>query len=716
MRRTWFWALLVFIIFLLLLGVGSSLLTYQRVARLSDLKTQMDDTLTKMSQLVNETYYILYDSDDIQSSRESWKLSMSNAYTELDRLSEHPGLKHLDTAITEEIRQIRKSWEGATQNYVSSDEFLLSFLNSSVELKNNDNLNSMLSQIAQLSSEDKINSEQQMDVYQLNLAYMRLKTGNVQLRVFITSAVEELRQNVQQESNNALKQTLVVSGIVLAFLLLLIATVLIFSLRVLRQANLNLEEQVSERTRAIQNLLDFSGVGYITFGPDLKINPEISRECYSIFGRSIAGENIAQALFSSSQRQEDFSDAMELVFSGTSQPEVVFDVLDSKTDIDTKTIEMSFRLVDGSTIMGQLRDISENEELQRTLEKENTQREMVLKAVTSRRYFLSILSEAEELFAALEACIVDGNYHTDEENNNNMVRDVHTFKANASFLKMARTSRLAHTLEEALIAQGILSDEEPIGNEISELKKTFNDEVSSVVEILGREWLKGADKIEISLGLLESTRKLVRDRCPDDEHLIRAIDVLSYLPLSTLFMRLGDMSRDLGATNGKRVNVVIEDNDITVTPEQYQRLSNAVIHILRNMITHGVEFPRHREKAGKDPAGNIKIHSIMEGEYIRIRISDDGAGLSMKKITEQARKIGRLKEGESLKTKDLVKMIFEPGFSTSDTVTAVAGRGFGLAAVKESIYNMGGKIRVSTAQGRGTAFVIMIPNERMGIR
>jgi chemotaxis protein histidine kinase CheA len=132
------------------------------------------------------------------------------------------------------------------------------------------------------------------------------------------------------------------------------------------------------------------------------------------------------------------------------------------------------------------------------------------------------------------------------------------------------------------------------------------------------------------------------------------------------------------------------------------------------MITHGIEFPRHREKAGKNPEGNIKIHSSLEGREIQIRISDDGAGLSVKKITERAREIGWLDDGGSLSTRESVKMIFEPGFSTADTVTAVAGRGFGLAAVKDAIYQIGGKIRVSTAPGRGTTFIIVIPNERMG--
>ncbi len=713
MRRPWFWALLAFIIIILSLGVASSVLTYRRVSHLSDLKSRMDETLTKMSQLVNNTYYILYDSDDIRSSREQWNQSLSSASMDLSSLSRHPGLAYLDSALSNQVDQIRTSWEGATQNYFSSDEFLLEFLNSRIELGLYDNINSMLSQVTQLSTEREFSSEEQMYLYQLNLAFMRLKTGNVQLRVFITSGVESLRRNVQEESNRGLKQTFIVSGFVLVSLILLIILVLVTSLRILRRANVNLEEQVAERTRAIQNLLDFSGVGYITFGPDMLINPEISRECESIFGRSIAGENIAQVLFSENQAQQDFADAMELVFSGTSAPDVVFDVLEPKTVVGDKTIEMSFRLVDGATIMGQLQDISENEALQRTLERENSQREMVLKAVTAKRYFLSILEESKDLFAALEACIIDGNFHADEETNTRIVRDVHTFKANASFLRMTKTSGLAHTLEEVLITQGILGEDEPLGDEIAELKKAFNDEVSSVVNVLGREWLEGADKIEVSLEQLENTRKLIQERYPDDDLLLTSVDVLSHLPLSNLFVRLGDMSRDLAATNGKKVNIQIEDNRISVTPEQYHHLSNSVNHILRNMITHGVEFPRHREKAGKNPEGNIKIHSTFQDGGIEIRISDDGAGLSMQKISERATSLGWMKKGETLSTREIVKMIFEPGFSTADMVTAVAGRGFGLAAVKESIYEIGGKIKVSTARGRGTSFIIFIPDKRM---
>ncbi len=713
MRRPWFWALLAFIVVILLAGVASSLLTYQRVARLSDLKSQMDETLTKMSQLVTETYYMLYDSDDIRTSRERWNGSLSSAIMDLGRLARHPGLEFLDTSIAGEVDQIRNAWNGATQNYFSSDEFLISFLDSDIEISTYDNISSMLSQIAEISPGAEFSSDDQMDIYQLNLASSRLKTGNVQLRVFITSGVEALRQNVQDESNKALNHTLIVSGVVLVSLILLIILVLVFSLRILRRANINLEEQVAGRTRSIQNLLDFSGVGYITFGPDMTVNPEISRECETIFGRSIAGDNIAQLLFSEPQAQQDFADAMDLVFTGTSQPDVVFDVLEPKTVIGEKTIAMSFRLVDGATIMGQLQDISENEALQRTIAKENTQREMVLKAVTAKRYFLSILDEAKDLFAALEACIVDGNFHADEETNHRIVREVHTFKANASFLRMSRTSKLAHALEEVLIAQGILGDDEPLGNEIAEMKSAFSDEVASVVDILGREWLEGADKIEVSLDLLENTSTLIKNRYPDDEELIHAVDQLSYLPLSNLFIRLGDMSRDLAATNGKKVNVHIEDNSISVTPHQYHHLSNSVNHILRNMITHGVEFPRHREKAGKSPEGSIRIHSTLADGGIRIVISDDGAGLSLQKISERAKSLGWLKDGASLSTKDIVKMIFQPGFSTADMVTAVAGRGFGLSAVKESIYEIGGKIKVSTARGRGTSFIIVIPEKRM---
>ena len=98
---------------------------------------------------------------------------------------------------------------------------------------------------------------------------------------------------------------------------------------------------------------------------------------------------------------------------------------------------------------------------------------------------------------------------------------------------------------------------------------------------------------------------------------------------------------------------------------------------------------------------------------LHIRLSDDGAGLSAARIQERAVEIGRIAPGETLEHKELVKMIFQSGFSTADTVTAVSGRGYGLAAVRDSIYSIGGKIKVSSSKGRGTGFTIIVPNERM---
>ena len=287
---------------------------------------------------------------------------------------------------------------------------------------------------------------------------------------------------------------------------------------------------------------------------------------------------------------------LTLVFSGVSLPDVVFDVMENKILIGEKILEIGYRLVNENRIMCQLADITENERLQQDLEEENTQREMLLRAVTSKRYFTGILEEADNLFATLESFISEGNYTAGEEDNERVIRDIHTFKANAAFLRMGKTVELAHNLESTLIDYGILSDVVPLGAEIIEFKKGFKEDADTVIDVLGEEWVQGSNTTEVDLDALKSVQEYIREKYPEDRKLMSSIGSFASLPLSILFSRLTEMAEHLAATNGKRVDVTSEANDVQVQPELYSRLSDAVNHIIRNMVTHGIEFPRHREK------------------------------------------------------------------------------------------------------------------------
>jgi chemosensory pili system protein ChpA (sensor histidine kinase/response regulator) len=130
---------------------------------------------------------------------------------------------------------------------------------------------------------------------------------------------------------------------------------------------------------------------------------------------------------------------------------------------------------------------------------------------------------------------------------------------------------------------------------------------------------------------------------------------------------------------------------------------------LRNAIAHGLEDAKRRSAASKPKVGRIDIQARQEGNEIILSLSDDGAGLDFDRIKAKAASLGLLDEAQRENPAELVSMIFEPGFSTSDNVTQVSGRGVGLDAVRVEISALGGRVEVSSEAGRGSTFTIYLP-------
>ncbi len=691
------------------IGIGITAFAYQRSMVLQSLRRHADSTLQSMYFLSNTAYNLLYTANDIYDAQQSLEKTFQQSFELLDELAFHHGLRLLDKAVNQKVRQTRNLWNTSTFGFVSGNESLTEFLASGISLsgKTNvaDTIDVLTTAIATGEDTDRFASA----LFTLKRAYLELDSANEQLWFFSTSALEDLGEEIQSAANRLTDVTVAVSSTLALVLLSLILIALLMSLRFLRTANTNLEAHVSERTRSIQSLLDFSGEGFLSFGADLVIKPEISRECSTIFGRPVAGENLAEVLFTDTGNRDDFTDAMALVFSGTSSPDVVFDLIDSKIRIGERTIELDFQVVDSTTVMCQLQDVTETEKLQRVIESENERRELVLRAVTTKRDFLSILDEAEKLFHSLEACVTDGDFSASAVESETLIRDLHTFKANAAFLRMRNSTDRAHELETILIEHAVLEEPEPLGPSISLLRKAFTNEVSLVVAALGDDWITDEGTLEVNGNTLRSLYDYVRENYPADRTLSTALDTLSRLELGGIFARLIDLTDQLSSSHGKQIRVSVESDDILVTPDLYHRLSDAMNHLVRNMVFHGIEYPRHREKAGKPPEGMIRIEARQLTDELHIVVSDDGSGLSTEKIRAQAIEKGLITEDAHLDSRDIVRFIFEPGFTTSDVITPVSGRGFGLPAVRSAIYGTGGRIGVKTRRGRGTDFTIIVP-------
>ncbi|MCR9179425.1 MAG: chemotaxis protein CheA [Erythrobacteraceae bacterium] len=181
--------------------------------------------------------------------------------------------------------------------------------------------------------------------------------------------------------------------------------------------------------------------------------------------------------------------------------------------------------------------------------------------------------------------------------------------------------------------------------------------------------------------------------------------------IETLLNALPRLVRDLSADLGKLVMVDCDGGDVELDREMIETIRDPLTHLIRNAIDHGIEVPSARLASGKREIGLLAIAARQSGNTIAIMISDDGRGLDEEKIAAKAVATGLVSPAErnAMSRDKLLNLIFEPGFSTADSVSNVSGRGVGLDVVRQNLERVGGSIKVSIQPGQGTVFTMQIP-------
>jgi two-component system chemotaxis sensor kinase CheA len=175
------------------------------------------------------------------------------------------------------------------------------------------------------------------------------------------------------------------------------------------------------------------------------------------------------------------------------------------------------------------------------------------------------------------------------------------------------------------------------------------------------------------------------------------------------FQRLPRLARDLCRSLDKQAELEISGGTTEVDKTVLEKITDPLVHLIRNAVDHGIEKPADRKVAGKSESGSIKISAAQEGGNIIIKIIDDGAGLDAGKILVKAREKGLIADGEDLSLEEIHNLIFLPGFTTAIQVSDVSGRGVGMDVVKRNINDLGGSIELESTQGKGSAFTIKLP-------
>ncbi len=182
-------------------------------------------------------------------------------------------------------------------------------------------------------------------------------------------------------------------------------------------------------------------------------------------------------------------------------------------------------------------------------------------------------------------------------------------------------------------------------------------------------------------------------------------------PIGSVWGKFPRLVRDLALACGKRVRIEMEGEETELDRSIIEAIKDPLTHLVRNAVDHGIEPPEVREAAGKPPEGRLLVRAFHEGGQVNIEITDDGAGIDAERVLARAIERGFVGPDQAVRMseREILDLIFRPGFSTAERVTNVSGRGVGMDVVRTNVERLGGSVDVRSRLGEGTTFRVKIP-------
>ena len=202
------------------------------------------------------------------------------------------------------------------------------------------------------------------------------------------------------------------------------------------------------------------------------------------------------------------------------------------------------------------------------------------------------------------------------------------------------------------------------------------------------------------------------------QHLFRISDDLQYSVMDVRLVGAGVLLnkfprvvRDVASAESKQVELSLAGQDVQIDRNVLQLITDALLHIVRNAVSHGLETPEARQAAGKPAVGKLRISALTERDDVLIQVQDDGRGIDTEAVRKKAirNKLVTAEAAAALDEQAVWALLFEPGFSMADKITDISGRGVGLDVVKLAIDSLGGRLRVNSELGKGTTFTLVLP-------
>ncbi len=469
---------------------------------------------------------------------------------------------------------------------------------------------------------------------------------------------------------------------------------------------------LAEKSRAIQTIMDNVDFGLLRCDRSGKILSGYSKSCAALLkagvSKKLDGQTIWDALGLNPRDSENFQNLYEQV-TGDSllAGDLVRQLPNRFTQFDKTLSLFGSVILDGHEEVESVLFTVANITALAKAESENELNQSLLKILNSKDRFgelaLRVFSEAEGT-GALAKLLKSG--AKPEEMMVQAKRNLHTWKGDFSVFNLRDIAGEIHEIEEAA------SNLPVIQSGISAISKSLSRFLESHGDLLG---LNPKDLDVKQYQISELSVKSLRDQIHKAASLAdarQAMDLFAreatYEDAQQFLGHLAGSAVELGKRMGKEVRIEIEGGK-TKLPSEYSAVYNSFVHLFRNAVDHGLERPGDR--GSKPSFGTVRVNCVVADSKYKIEITDDGRGIDQDAVRASAIKKGLVKpeEWEKMTEQQKIAIIFNTGFSTRQDVTQTSGRGIGLDVVGASVRDAKGEIRVSSTKGKGTRFVITLP-------
>ncbi|MBT9445469.1 MAG: hypothetical protein IV086_07210 [Hyphomonadaceae bacterium] len=486
----------------------------------------------------------------------------------------------------------------------------------------------------------------------------------------------------------------------------------------LRAAN----KALTENQAAVRNLFDNAEQGFLTIDRDLTVGPQFSAACETILGRSPAGGNIVDLLCpTGGEAHAVMSATLASVLSDGNRfaRELKLDLLPKEFKLDGTFIKTGYKLLaDPGALMLILTDVTETTVLAHEIELERKRLEMIVLAFTESEALAALVNDyrgflqkdLRELITRIDS----------DAGRSEFYRRLHTFKGLLAQFSFPLCPDSIHKVETRFAETVCLSPASAFELlQLDSLANAFEQDIATAAEFLGPGFDSAEGRILVAQVDVRAMEQLARVALICDPAHAAATPLRLLLQSLTALGRFNVKSAlglhcrgapTLAARLEKELEpVIIEGDNVTLSPERYSAFFRSLVHVFRNAVDHGIEAPEARIHAGKQSAGSIRCVVHDRGGALEILIADDGAGVD--RAVLERKLIASGEDGAAVKRLALSEIIFREGLSSRDVADQVSGRGVGLSAVKAELDRLGGAIAVETELGIGTAFRFTLPYE-----